>query len=295
MKLLLAEVREAIDGAYAHCDLDEPKVFRIFRDVRFSKDKSPYKTHIGGFIPLARARQEGDRFADGALLPRRRDRDVRRRRALHDGAGVARALSRRRRRRQARARSSRTPRALSRRRAFAAGSHDAPEARAQGLRPGPSARRILEARRAWSSSSRRCRGAMLATPKLVAVARRRRARRPRRSWSGSSSRRRDGSIVAALVPGALALAIGAGRGSRRKRWRAGGRPGHAVGGRRGRRVGGTGGRRSCGWRRGIVVAQVVPCVGWWIDATRLEGVGRAWASRVVVDREPLGRRTRTTQ
>lgn len=54
MKLLLAEVREAIDPAFPHCDLAEPKVFRIFRDVRFSKDKSPYKTHIGGFLPLAR-------------------------------------------------------------------------------------------------------------------------------------------------------------------------------------------------------------------------------------------------
>jgi uncharacterized protein (TIGR02453 family) len=29
--------------------------FRIYRDVRFSKDKSPYKTHIGGYIPLKRA------------------------------------------------------------------------------------------------------------------------------------------------------------------------------------------------------------------------------------------------
>jgi uncharacterized protein (TIGR02453 family) len=54
MKALLDELRIAIDSAYARCDLDEPKVFRIFRDVRFSKDKSPYKTHIGGFIPLAR-------------------------------------------------------------------------------------------------------------------------------------------------------------------------------------------------------------------------------------------------
>ncbi len=54
MKLLLAEVRDAIDGAYPHLDLDEPKVFRIFRDVRFAKDKTPYKTHIGGLIPLAR-------------------------------------------------------------------------------------------------------------------------------------------------------------------------------------------------------------------------------------------------
>ncbi len=54
MKALLSDVREAIDRAYAHCELDEPKVFRIFRDVRFSKDKSPYKTHIGGFIPVKR-------------------------------------------------------------------------------------------------------------------------------------------------------------------------------------------------------------------------------------------------
>jgi uncharacterized protein (TIGR02453 family) len=54
MKVLLGEVRESIDAAYAHADLAEPKVFRIFRDVRFSKDKSPYKTNIGGFIPLAR-------------------------------------------------------------------------------------------------------------------------------------------------------------------------------------------------------------------------------------------------
>ena len=42
------------------CDLDEPKVFRIFRDVRFSKDKSPYKTHIGGDIPVKRNGKEDD-------------------------------------------------------------------------------------------------------------------------------------------------------------------------------------------------------------------------------------------
>lgn len=54
MKILLAEVREGIDKIYRHSDLDEPKVFRIFRDIRFSKDKSPYKTHIGGYIPTKR-------------------------------------------------------------------------------------------------------------------------------------------------------------------------------------------------------------------------------------------------
>ena len=54
MKELLAEVRAGIDRAYQHCDLDEPKTFRIFRDVRFAKDKAPYKTHVGGLIPITR-------------------------------------------------------------------------------------------------------------------------------------------------------------------------------------------------------------------------------------------------
>jgi uncharacterized protein (TIGR02453 family) len=54
MRELLTEVRVGIDRAYRHCDLDEPKLFRIFRDVRFSKDKSPYKTHVGGLIPIDR-------------------------------------------------------------------------------------------------------------------------------------------------------------------------------------------------------------------------------------------------
>ncbi len=31
-----------------HDEVDQVKMFRIYRDVRFSKDKSPYKTHFGG-------------------------------------------------------------------------------------------------------------------------------------------------------------------------------------------------------------------------------------------------------
>lgn len=37
--------------------------FRIYRDVRFSKDKSPYKTNIGASFPFA------ERAADGTPLP----------------------------------------------------------------------------------------------------------------------------------------------------------------------------------------------------------------------------------
>ena len=31
-----------------HDDIDKLKLFRIYRDVRFSKNKLPYKTHFGG-------------------------------------------------------------------------------------------------------------------------------------------------------------------------------------------------------------------------------------------------------
>jgi uncharacterized protein (TIGR02453 family) len=42
MKALTAELAE---------EFGEPKVFRPYRDVRFSKDKTPYKTHQGAFVP----------------------------------------------------------------------------------------------------------------------------------------------------------------------------------------------------------------------------------------------------
>ena len=52
MKALLTEVRERVDRFFPDQVLAEPKVFRIYRDVRFSKDKSPYKTHIGGYVRI---------------------------------------------------------------------------------------------------------------------------------------------------------------------------------------------------------------------------------------------------
>jgi uncharacterized protein (TIGR02453 family) len=52
MRLLLAELRDRIDPLFVRHALGDPKIFRINRDVRFSKDKSPYKTHIGGYVPL---------------------------------------------------------------------------------------------------------------------------------------------------------------------------------------------------------------------------------------------------
>jgi uncharacterized protein (TIGR02453 family) len=54
MGALLAEVRDRTAGAYGRLSLALPKVFRIHRDVRFSRDKSPYKTHVAGLVALDR-------------------------------------------------------------------------------------------------------------------------------------------------------------------------------------------------------------------------------------------------
>lgn len=55
MQVLLDEVRDGLGRVYGDRELGEAKVFRIFRDVRFSNDKSPYKTQIAGYVPLARS------------------------------------------------------------------------------------------------------------------------------------------------------------------------------------------------------------------------------------------------
>jgi len=50
MTLLLEDVAARIAKAYAPVKLAPPKLFRIYRDTRFAKDKSPYKTHVAGVI-----------------------------------------------------------------------------------------------------------------------------------------------------------------------------------------------------------------------------------------------------
>ena len=50
---LLDEVAGKLAKVYAPLKLGDPKLFRIYRDTRFSKDKSPYKTHVAGVLPLS--------------------------------------------------------------------------------------------------------------------------------------------------------------------------------------------------------------------------------------------------
>ena len=49
-----ARLRGSVPG------IGQPKVFRIYRDLRFSKDKTPYKTSMSASVP-SRVRDDGDR------------------------------------------------------------------------------------------------------------------------------------------------------------------------------------------------------------------------------------------
>jgi len=59
MLALLRDVARGLAPAYKPGALAEPGVLRIYRDLRFSRDRAPYKTHIAGLIRLA-----GDALAE---------------------------------------------------------------------------------------------------------------------------------------------------------------------------------------------------------------------------------------
>jgi len=48
-----------MDNLKQHDEIEKMKMFRIYRDVRFSKDKSPYKSHLAGSFARAGARFRG--------------------------------------------------------------------------------------------------------------------------------------------------------------------------------------------------------------------------------------------
>jgi len=55
MQALLEELSAKLAKSYPDCELGRPKVLRIQRDTRFAKDKSPYKLHCAGMIPVQRS------------------------------------------------------------------------------------------------------------------------------------------------------------------------------------------------------------------------------------------------
>jgi uncharacterized protein (TIGR02453 family) len=57
MTALLSAVAAKAASAYKGFAISEPKVMRIYRDTRFAKDKSPYKTWIGASVNVGPARK----------------------------------------------------------------------------------------------------------------------------------------------------------------------------------------------------------------------------------------------
>ncbi len=56
IKSFYTALKEALT---THDEIEKLKIFRIYRDVRFSKDKTPYKTHFGGHYVRATKRLRG--------------------------------------------------------------------------------------------------------------------------------------------------------------------------------------------------------------------------------------------
>ena len=48
-----------LEALNAHDEIDKLKIFRIYRDVRFSKNKLPYKTHFRGSYHIVKPRLRG--------------------------------------------------------------------------------------------------------------------------------------------------------------------------------------------------------------------------------------------
>ncbi|NKI32274.1 DUF2461 domain-containing protein [Croceivirga thetidis] len=56
IKEFYTAVKNRLDG---HDEIEKVKMFRIYRDVRFSKDKTPYKAHFAGSLSRAGASRRG--------------------------------------------------------------------------------------------------------------------------------------------------------------------------------------------------------------------------------------------
>ncbi|GAA3641959.1 DUF2461 domain-containing protein [Flavivirga jejuensis] len=62
-KSVEAEVKQVynaiLESLNTHDEVDKLKMFRIYRDVRFSKNKDPYKTHFGGSFRRTKPKLRG--------------------------------------------------------------------------------------------------------------------------------------------------------------------------------------------------------------------------------------------
>jgi uncharacterized protein (TIGR02453 family) len=68
LRELLAELQPVVARAYRGSKLKPPKIFRIYRDVRFSKDKSPFKTNVAAMIGLQGGGSDSEEMGGPAAL-----------------------------------------------------------------------------------------------------------------------------------------------------------------------------------------------------------------------------------
>ncbi len=65
MEAMVAALAERLEAREIPLHADPARsIFRIYRDTRFSKDKSPYKTHLGASFPWMEQTTEGYEVAD---------------------------------------------------------------------------------------------------------------------------------------------------------------------------------------------------------------------------------------
>lgn len=94
--LLLAALRPGLEKAFQPFKLAPEKHFRIYRDVRFSKDKSPFKTYQAAMIKLeGPAGSDSPEYGPAALYLHVGTEDIVTRRSWRSGSSTRPASPRR--------------------------------------------------------------------------------------------------------------------------------------------------------------------------------------------------------
>src|SRR5262245_59435691 len=65
LELFVAELQERLAKTYPGLDDVTPHFFRIQRDTRFAKDKSPYKTYVAADLPIRPAPHDPEQYGHG--------------------------------------------------------------------------------------------------------------------------------------------------------------------------------------------------------------------------------------
>jgi len=65
LELFVTELQARLEDAYPGLDEVTPHYFRIQRDTRFARDKSPYKTYVAADLPIRPAPHDPEQYGHG--------------------------------------------------------------------------------------------------------------------------------------------------------------------------------------------------------------------------------------